>query len=87
MTEVNTLAKYRARRTMIARILTGSKEQIAEQLVAIQGEIREAIVLIDEPAPSVGTMEDIFAEMEPFTVHQSSVDDSRDAIYHRTPGE
>jgi hypothetical protein len=31
--------------------------------------------------------EDIFAEMEPFTVRVGGVDDSREAIYTRMEGE
>jgi hypothetical protein len=32
-------------------------------------------------------VEDIFAEMEPFTIRQAGMDDSRDAVYQRVEGE
>jgi hypothetical protein len=72
---------------MKARSLTGSKQEIAEKLAALSGDVREAIVFIDEPADGADSAEDIFAEMEPFTVRQPIVDDSRDAIYQRAEGE
>jgi hypothetical protein len=37
---------------MTARVLTGSKQQIAQQVVGLEGEVREAIVFVEEP---VGT--------------------------------
>ncbi|TWT41182.1 hypothetical protein RAS1_38760 [Phycisphaerae bacterium RAS1] len=72
---------------MKARILTGSKKEIADQVVGIDGEIREAIVFIDEPAVPTPAGADIFAEMEPFTVHASPADDSREAVYRRGADE
>jgi hypothetical protein len=33
---------------MTVRIITGSKQQIAEQVARMPGEVREAIVFIDE---------------------------------------
>ena len=71
---------------MTARVLTGSKQEIAQKLAQIEGSIHEAIVFIDEPSP-VELSEDIFAEMEPFTVQQATADDSRDAVYQRLEGE
>lgn len=72
---------------MSARVLTGSKQEIAEKVAQIDGEIREAIVFVEEsPGPS-GSAADIFAEMEPFTVRPAGVDDSREAIYRRMEGE
>lgn len=76
---------------MTARVLTGSKQEIAEKLAAMVGNVHEAIVFIDElvderAAPTEGG-ENIFAEMEPYTVQQASADDSREGIYQRQEGE
>jgi hypothetical protein len=76
---------------MQAHVLTGTKQQIAENLVQMPGEVREAIVFVDEPtvvsaARTPGT-EDIFAEMRPYMVDVQDVDDSREAIYTRMEGE
>jgi hypothetical protein len=66
---------------MSARILRGTKEEIAEDLVRIEGEVREAIVFVEEPAPNTqdgtGGETDLFAEMRPFMVDVPDVDDSR----------
>ena len=74
---------------MKAQILRGSKQEIAETVVRISGEVREAIVFVEEPSdstpPALG--EDIFAEMEPFTVRTLGADDSREALYSRMEGE
>ena len=72
---------------MTARLLTGSKREIAEKVSQIDGDIREAIVFIDEPPAQTALPEDIFAEMEPFTVRQSGADDSREATYQLLEGE
>ena len=86
---------------MTVRVITGSKQQIAEQVARLPGEVREAIVFIDEaPAASsapgarastgaAGSVEDFFAEMKPYMVDRGdvAVDDSRDAIYERQEGE
>lgn len=72
---------------MTTRVLTGNREEIAQQVVRIDGLVREAIGFIEErpePQPING---DIFAEMELFTVRCSAVDDSRAAIYERGTGE
>jgi len=69
---------------MKAHVLRGSKQQIAESLVRITGEVCEAIVFEEEPAalaPGPHNAEDIFAEMTPFMVFAQDVDDSRAAIY------
>jgi len=77
---------------MKMHILKGSKQEIAESLVRISGEVREAIVFEEEPARAEseaagdGT-EDIFAEMGPFMVDARDVDDSREAVYTRMEGE
>jgi hypothetical protein len=77
---------------MKTHVLKGSKQEIAENLVRISGEVREAIVFVEEPAPAApGTRgpdaEDIFAEMRPLMVGAQDVADSREAIYTRTEGE
>jgi hypothetical protein len=74
---------------MKVEIVRGTKQQIAETVVRIPGEVREAIVFVEEPSDSIAELsgEDIFAEMEPFTVRVGDVDDSREAIYTRMEGE
>jgi len=77
---------------MKTHVLKGSKQQIAESLARISGEVREAIVFVEDPAqqtpqPSAPDTEDIFAEMRPFMVDAQDVDDSRNAIYTRMEGE
>ena len=37
---------------MKTHVLKGSKQEIAENLVRISGEVREAIVFVEEPAPA-----------------------------------
>lgn len=71
---------------MTACVLTGSKQEIAEKVARINGVVREAIVFVEEPA-APGSATDIFAEMEPFTVRCTGVDDSRQALYQRMEGE
>ena len=39
---------------MKARVLTGSKQEIADKVAEIDGDIREAIVFIDEPSAEGG---------------------------------
>ena len=77
---------------MKTHVLKGSKQEIAENLVRISGEVREAIVFEEEPATTAPMSEtrdteDIFAEMRPFMVDVQDVDDSREAIYTRMEGE
>lgn len=74
---------------MKAHVLTGSKSEIAESVVRIDGEIREAIVFVEEPSDSIPATseEDIFAEMEPFTVKAGGADCSRESLYTRMEGE
>jgi hypothetical protein len=76
---------------MKTHVLRGSKQEIAEGLARISGEVREAIVFEEEPdqlgpAPA-SPPEDIFAEMRPYMVDVPDVDDSREAIYSRMEGE
>ena len=76
-----------------ARVLTGSKQEIALKVASMEGEVREAIVFVEEPAESRplggedGGAGDIFAEMEPYVVHVGDVEDSREALYTRREGE
>jgi hypothetical protein len=74
---------------MKAEVLRGSKQQIAEGVARISGEVREAIVFIEEPADAAAMApgEDMFAEMEPFTVRVGDADCSREALYSRMEGE
>jgi len=76
---------------MKTHLLRGSKQEIVDDLVRIDGEVREAIVFVDEPASSSGFTaskgEDIFAEMIPFMIDTPDLDDSREAIYTRMEGE
>jgi hypothetical protein len=75
---------------MQAHVLRGTKQQIAEDLARMPGEVREAIVFVDEAAPAeVRTPdgEDIFAEMRPYMVDVEGLDDTREAIYTRLEGE
>jgi hypothetical protein len=74
---------------MKAQVVKGSKEEIAETVVRISGEVREAIVFIEEPSDLTRGLsgEDIFAEMEPFTVRADNVDYSRESLYTRMEGE
>jgi hypothetical protein len=77
---------------MRTHILRGSKQEIAESLVRISGEVREAIVFVEEAAPVTpgeGTLDaqEIFAEMRTFMVDVTDVDDSREAVYSRMDGE
>lgn len=77
---------------MKTHVLRGSKQEIADRLVRIGGEVCEAIVFEDEAAPVRPDLlarepEDIFAEMAPFMVDVQTLDDSREAIYTRMEGE
>ena len=70
---------------MIARILRGSKLEIAETLAQISGDVREAIVFVEEPSDATAKpAEDIFAEMEPFAANAGGADYSREALYSPT---
>lgn len=75
---------------MQAHVLRGTKQQIAENLARIPGEVREAIVFVEEPAQAEArTPEraDIFAEMRPYMVDVEDLDDTREAVYTRGDGE
>lgn len=71
---------------MQAHVLRGTKQRIAEN----PGEVREAIVFVEEPALVEARMpkrEDIFAEMRPYMVDVEDLDDSCEAVYTRGQGE
>jgi hypothetical protein len=73
---------------MNVHVLRGSKQEIAEGIARIHGDVHEAVVFIEGPsdaAPRPG--EDIFAEMAPFTANAGGADYSRDALYSRLEGE
>ena len=76
---------------MTARVITGSKQEIAQKVAAMEGEVREAIVFIEEPpeakSPVPATVEEMFAEMEPYMVQVAQFDDSREATNERTERE
>ena len=76
--------------TVKTRVLTGSKSEIVQGLAGIAGEVREAIVFIDDPATTNETAavaDDIFAEMQKYMVDVADFDDSRDSIYSPADGE
>lgn len=77
---------------MTAITLRGSKQEIAQQVANLEGEVREAIVFIEPPPGALAqsapaTVEDLFQEMEPYMVNVGNVDYSREAIYSRKLGE
>jgi hypothetical protein len=77
---------------MKTHVLKGTNSEIVQGLARISGDVREAIVFVDEsepPAPEAPApeAEDIFAEMRPFMVDLQDMDDSREAIYTRMDGE
>jgi len=74
---------------MKAQVVKGSKQEIAETVVRIDGEVREAIVFVEEPSDQTPAPsgEDIFAEMETFMMKVGSADYSREAIYTGMDGE
>jgi hypothetical protein len=73
---------------MAAQVLRGSKQEIAERVARIPGEIREAIVFVDEASDgNADPGEDTVAEIEPHTAKAGGADYSREAIYARMEGE
>jgi hypothetical protein len=74
---------------MKAKVLTGSKSEIAETLARIEGDVREAIVFVEEPSDSVTQppTDDLFAEMERYTVKVGGADYSRQSICRPMAGE
>jgi hypothetical protein len=74
---------------MKTHILTGSTSEIAANVARIDGVIRKVIVLVEEPSDLAppSSAEDIFAEMEPYTVRAGSADCSRELLYTCMEGE
>jgi hypothetical protein len=73
---------------MFAHVLQGPKQEIAEKILQMQGEIREVILLVEEPLPELPAPgEDIFAAMAPFMVNVGDAHFSCEAIYTRMEGE
>jgi len=74
---------------MRAQVVKGSKQEIADNVVRMKGEVREAIIFVEDPAGTAVEVprEDIFAEMEPFMVNAGGADYSREALYIPLEGE
>ena len=80
---------------MTARVIKGSKQEIAEQVARMDGDVREAIVFVTNDADvtltphatATASGEDMFAEMDQYTVEVGNADYSRESIYTRLPGE
>jgi hypothetical protein len=72
---------------MNIHVLSGSKQEIAEEVTRIPGEVCEAIVFVEEPHDTFNQVEDIFSEMESFSVSAGGADYSRDVIYTRLGAE
>jgi predicted sugar kinase len=73
---------------MSAQILRGSKQEIAEKILELPGDIHEVIVIVEEPtAVFTEPGEDIFADMAPYEAHAGGADCSRETIYTRMEGE
>jgi hypothetical protein len=70
-------------------VLTGSKNEIADRVIQIDGKIHQVIVFVEEPSDSAQAPStvDIFAEMEPFMVKADWVDYSRQSLHTRMEGE
>lgn len=65
---------------MKTQLLTGSKQEIAERVAALSGNVREAIIFIEDQEteePKTPVADDMFAEMAPYTVRADGVDYSR----------
>ena len=67
---------------MKARVLIGSKQEIADTVLRTTGEIREAIIFVEEPQEPVAEAlgEDVFKEMESFLASAGDADYSREAL-------
>jgi hypothetical protein len=74
---------------MKTHVLKGSKDEIAESFVRINGTIHEVIVFVEESSESIAldSEENIFAEMETFTARSGGADYSRQALYTPMEGE
>jgi hypothetical protein len=74
---------------MRAQVIKGSKQEIAAQVANTPGEVREAILFIEDSdlAPPDMNGEDFLAEMAEHMVHVPDVDYSRESIYERADDE
>ena len=74
---------------MRTEVFTGTKAEIANSILRLHGEVREAIVVIDEPSSATPPMsqDDFFAEMDSFTVKAGGADYSRESIYEHADDE
>lgn len=73
---------------MSVQILRGSKQEIAENVARMPGEVREAIVFIEEASGvTEDSVQELFASMEPFAAHAGGADYSREALYSRIEDE
>jgi hypothetical protein len=67
---------------MSTQILRGSKQEIAESLARMPGQVHEVIVFVEEPlALTEASPQQLFASMEPFAAHAGGADYSREALY------
>jgi hypothetical protein len=73
---------------MKVQVLKGSKQQIAQSVAEIPGQVREVVVFVEDHSDTDASEagEDIFAELEPFTVKAGDVDYSRDSLYSKQEG-
>jgi hypothetical protein len=70
------------------QILRGSKREIAESVTQIRGEVREAMVFVEEPSDlTEDSPQKLFAAMEPYATHAGGADYSREALYSRMEDE
>jgi hypothetical protein len=75
---------------MKTHVLTGTRSEIVQGLARITGEVREAIVFVDDSTATheaTPEADDIFVEMQPYMVDVADFDDSRDSIYSPADGE
>jgi hypothetical protein len=74
---------------MKVHVLTGTKSEIADSVIGVEGDIQQVIVFVREPPapPQTGDEIDIFAEMAPYAADAEGVDCSRASIYTRRENE
>ncbi len=76
------------------REIKGTREQIVEQIEHVEGRIVSAILMVEESAaagefvpPTDEEFAKLAAELDSLAVRAGHVDDSREAMYTRMPGE
>jgi len=74
---------------MKTQVIEGTPQQIVERITRLGSALVRAVVYTEEPATSAPTpsSEDMFSEMDPYTVAVGHADDSRASIYTRREGE